>query len=120
MIEPKQKELRTHPRFPLKGPLHIRACPLPLVVRASHRPHVIEGHIQNISSGGMCVLTGRPLRVSELLWGEIALPGTRAGIPTLLQVRWFHKNSYGSRHRVGLGFVLHGGIPDLLRAPAKL
>jgi len=68
----------------------------------------------------MCVLTGQPPKVAELLWGEIALPGTHAGIPTLLQVRWLHKNSHGSRHRVGFRFVLQGGIPDFLSAPSRV
>jgi hypothetical protein len=120
MIDPGQKELRTYTRFPLEAPVRIRAYSLPPMVRASRRSRVVEGHIQNIGTGGVCVLTRQPLKVSQLLWGEIAFPGTPSGIPTLLQVRWLHKNSHGVRHRVGLRFVLHGGIPDILRAPSKV
>ena len=67
---------------------------------------IVDGHVQNISSGGLCLLAQKRLKVSELLVGEIAVPGTRASIPTLLQVRWLSKNSFGPRYRAGLHFML--------------
>jgi len=118
MTSPKQIQPRAYERFPLETPVQLRACPLPLIARANRQSRCIEAQIQNISSGGMCVLTLHALEVSELLLAEIAVPSTRAGIPTLLQVRWLEKSSNRSPHRAGLGFVLQGGIPDFLRVPA--
>ncbi len=119
MIDSGQKELRTYARFTLEAPVRIRAYPIPPMIRTSKRSQVVEGHIQNIGTGGVCVLTSQPLEVSQLLWGEITLPGTPAGIPTLLQVRWLLKNPHGVPHRAGLRFVLQGGIPNILRVHSK-
>ena len=60
------------------------------------------------------------LKVSELLVGEIAVPGTRASIPTLLQVRWLRKNPFGPRYRAGLHYVLQAGITEALRASTSI
>jgi hypothetical protein len=93
------------------------ACTLPLVAGVTAEPRVIEGHIQNISRTGLCLLTRQHLKISELLAGEIGFPRTQASVPTLLQVRWFHKNSYGACYRAGLHFVVQTGIVAALRAP---
>ena len=60
------------------------------------------------------------LKVSELLIGEIGVPGTRASIPTLLQVRWLHKDPVGPLYRAGLRFILQTSISAALQTPTKI
>jgi hypothetical protein len=114
------KQLRATPRFRLQNPVRLHACTLPLVVGPTGKSRVVDGHVQNISSGGLCLLAQKRLKVSELLVGEIVVPGTRASIPTLLQVRWLRKNSFGPRYSAGLHFVLQGGITQALQMSSSI
>jgi hypothetical protein len=120
MNKPDTKQLRAAPRFRLQNPVRLHGWTLPLVVGPIGKSRVVDGHVQNISSGGLCLLARKRLRVSELLVGEIAVPGTRATIPTLLQVRWLHKNSFGPRYRAGLHFVLQGGFTQVLQTSTRI
>jgi hypothetical protein len=113
------KELRTAPRFSLQDPVRLFGSTLPLLAAPAGLSRIVDGHVQNISSGGLCLLAQKRLKVSELLVGEIAVPGTRASIPTLLQVRWLHKNSFGPRYRAGLHFVLQAGITQALKTSTR-
>jgi hypothetical protein len=65
------------------------------------------------------LLVQKPLKVSELMVGEIAVLGTKATIPTLLQVRWLSKNSFGPRYRAGLHYVLQAGMIRALQASTE-
>jgi hypothetical protein len=112
-------DLRTAQRFLLQDPVRLHGSTLPVIVGASGKSHVVEGHVQNISSGGLCLLVQKPLKVSELMIGEIAVPGTKATIPTLLQVRWLSKNSFGPRYRAGLHYVLQAGMIRALQASTE-
>ena len=112
--------VRAAPRFRLQNPVRLHGCTLPLVGGPTGTSRVVDGHVQNISSGGLCLLARKRLKVSELLVGEIAVPGTRASIPTLLQVRWLRKNSFGPRYRAGLHFVLQGGITQALQTSTRI
>ena len=96
------------------------ACTLPLVAGPASESRVIDGHIQNISCTGLCLLARQRLKISELLVGEIGFPGTRASVPTLLQVRWLRKNSFGPRYRAGLQFVLQGGFTQVLQTSTRI
>ena len=120
MNRPVTKELRNAPRFQLENPIRLSGSTLPLLAAPTAGSRVIDGHVQNISSGGLCLLAQKSLKVSELLVGEIAVPGTRASIPTLLQVRWLRKNSIGPRYRAGLHYVLQGGMTQALHASTKV
>jgi hypothetical protein len=91
-----------------------------VIVGAIGKSRVVDGHVQNISSGGLCLLAQKRLKVSELLVGEIAVPGTRASIPTLLQVRWLSKNSFGPRYRAGMHYVLQAGITQAMQTSTKV
>ena len=114
------EELRTAQRFQLQDPVRLHGSTLPVIVGAIGRSQVVPGHVQNISSGGLCLLVQNPLKVSELLVGEIAVPGTKASIPTLLQVRWLSKNSFGPRYRAGLHYVLQAGMIQALQASTEV
>ena len=120
MNKPNTKQLRAAPRFRLQNPVRLYGSTLPLVVGPTGTSRIVDGHVQNISSGGLCLLVRKRLKVSELLVGEIGLPGTRASIPTLLQVRWLRKNSFGPSYRTGLHFVLQGGITQALQTSTRI
>ena len=66
----------------------------------------IRGRIQNISHGGLCLLSNRSIPVSSLLHCEIVVSGTRVAIPTLMQVRWTERNPTSGRTKIGLQFLL--------------
>jgi len=120
MKKPVTEELRTAPRFHLQDPVRLHGSILPVIAGAAGKSQVVDGHVQNISSGGLCLLVQKRLKVSELLVGEIAVPGTRASIPTLLQVRWQSKNSFGPRYRAGLYYVLQAGMIQALQTPTEV
>jgi hypothetical protein len=67
---------------------------------------VISGRIQNVSQGGACLQSDRPIPVSSLVRCEIVVPGTRAAVPTLMQVRWTQKTSTNGSYKIGLQFLL--------------
>jgi hypothetical protein len=112
------KERRAEPRFELQDSVSLHGWNLPLIAQPTSKTRLVEGRVQNVSSGGLCLLAQAPLRVSEMLVGEIALPGTQASIPTLLQVRWLRKNPRGAKFSAGLHYVLRSGIADALQTPA--
>jgi hypothetical protein len=120
MNKPDPQPVRAAPRFRLQNPVRLHGCTLPLVGGPTGTSRVVDGHVQNISSGGLCLLVRKRLKVSELLVGEIGVPGTRASIPTLLQVRWLRKGLFGPRYRAGLHFVFQGGITSALRTSTRI
>ena len=109
MNKPETRPLRVAPRFRLQNPVRLYGCTLPMVVGPPGTSRIVDGHVQNISSGGLCLLAQKRLKVSELLVGEIAVPGTRASIPTLLQVRWLRKNPVRPPLSRGVALCPSGG-----------
>ena len=100
-----EQERREHARFPQA--IDVRARTMP-AVRASHGPaKEIQGRIQNVSQGGLCVLSTQPLTVSTFLVCEIAMPDIPVSIPALMQVRWTVKRGGKEGHHYihGLRFV---------------
>ena len=98
------QERRRHRRYAV--PCKVRARALAPLGFPKARKSVIQGRMQNTSTGGLCLLTNDAIRVSYLLQCEIGIPKSAAAIPTLAQVRWIQKNAEGSRSRVGLQFLL--------------
>jgi len=117
MNRPSPKQRRAAPRFRLQHPVRMYARTLPLVEGLTSESRVIDGHIQDISRSGLCLLARQRLKISEVLVGEIGFPGTRASVPTLLQVRWLRKNSSGARYCAGLHFIVQAGINCFITTP---
>ena len=67
---------------------------------------VIRGKVHDISSGGLSLVSGQPVKKSRLIRGEIQLPDTLVNVPLLLQVRWVRRSQKGSQYRIGLQFLL--------------
>jgi len=94
---------RHYPRFPITGELRVfRLGPFGV---QGQPEQVVEGEIQNISSGGLCVLTSQPLTVSDVFRGEIGLAPIPITIPVLSDVRWVEKIGK-DLYRVGLRFTV--------------
>src|SRR5215471_8545348 len=70
------------------------------------RRGTINGKIQNLSAGGLCLLSDQPIKAFHLVRGELVLPDVPVGIPTLMQARWVHRATKGPRYRIGMQFVL--------------
>ena len=113
-------EHRATPRYRLQNPIRLEGSTLPMAMKPAGASRRVEGHVQNISSGGLCLSAQKRLKVSEMLVGEISIPGTRASIPTLLQVRWLEKGPVGTRYRAGLLFVLQAGMAKSLQTSAQV
>jgi hypothetical protein len=94
---------RHYPRFPITG--EMRVSRLPLFGMQGQPEQVVEGEIQNISSGGVCVLTRQPLTVSDVFRGEIGLEPIPITIPVLSDVRWVEQLG-NDLYRVGLRFAV--------------
>jgi hypothetical protein len=63
-----------------------------------------DGVLQNISSGGACILTEDPLKVAEVL--RISFPAQKIFTPrTVVEVRWTHRLPEG-KFVAGLRFLL--------------
>ncbi len=99
-----ERDRREHARFPQA--IDVRARTMPPVRAAHATPKEIQGRIQNVSQGGLCVLSTQPLPVSTFVVCEIAMPDIPASIPTLMQVRWTVKRGKEAHHYIhGLRFV---------------
>ncbi|MFN3682031.1 MAG: PilZ domain-containing protein [Nitrospira sp.] len=64
----------------------------------------------NISNGGMLLLMGRAPKIEQVLKVYVPTPITRAGTPTLAEVRWtrkvpFGKANGGGPYLVGVKFI---------------
>ncbi len=104
MRQPSGQEKRGHPRYPLTG--EVRGRELSRLGAPKARKRLIRGPIQNISSGGLCLLTDQVIKVSSLIRCELLFSQIPAPIPTLLQVRWAQKARKGTGCTAGLQFLL--------------
>jgi len=66
---------------------------------------ILEGEIQNMSLGGLNLLTSQRTREASLIRGEIVFPNLPVGVPSLLRVCWVRRDGTKVRHRIGLQFV---------------
>ncbi|MBT9329587.1 PilZ domain-containing protein [Paracidobacterium acidisoli] len=101
-----QTDRRQAARFPQS--LEIKIQPLPqLGSSRTLRAGAITGRIQNVSEGGICLITSRPIEKFSLLRCEIAIGDVPLHISTLMQVRWTRKqNMQPESYLSGLEFLL--------------
>ena len=96
-------ERRHQQRFP--SSIEVRAKELTSLGLPRGEPGaVIRGRVQNISGGGVCLLSKRSITEPSLVRCEIAVSGAGAMIPTLMHVRWTQRLTNG--YKIGLQFVL--------------
>jgi hypothetical protein len=101
-----QSDRRHDPRFPQS--LELTVQPLPkLGSNQKFKTTAIHGRIQNISAGGVCLITSRPIEKFSLLRCEITIGDVPLKIATLMQVRWTKKQSMQPEvYLSGLEFLL--------------
>lgn len=99
-----QSDRRHDPRFPQT--LDLTVQPLP-ELGSSRKTTAIRGRIQNISAGGVCLITSRPIEKFSVLRCEITIGDVPLKIATLMQVRWTKKqNMQPEGYLSGLEFLL--------------
>jgi hypothetical protein len=97
-------ERRSFARYPAS--IELRASLLTRVEVSGGAELSILGNTDNISRGGVCVISDRTIPCNSVLRCEMVVPGSSVGVPTLMQVRWAEKGQDERRYRVGLQFLL--------------
>ena len=82
----------------------LRARELPHLGHSHTQKRLREGKIQDISAGGICIITKQRLKEAQILHCELKIPAVSISIPTLMQVRWILPRN--QQFRVGLQFLL--------------
>ena len=96
-------ERRRHLRHPAQPELGRKSIVLSAFCRRSRE--YLGAHLQNISGGGVCLLSDYTFEPSEVFRCEIPLPELAVRVPTLLLVRWINRPRGTHTYRVGLQFV---------------
>lgn len=105
MAASETRDRRQYPRFP--HPMKLLATELPQSGSFTQRKTTIKGSIENISRGGICVLSDRSIPNSALVRCEFLLSDVPIPVPTLMQVRWTRKHdSREAGYTWGLHFLL--------------
>jgi PilZ domain len=101
-----QSDRRINARFPQSLEAVVR--PLPQLGSSRKlRIAAVPARIQNISEGGICLVTQRPLEEFSVLRCEIAIGDVPMRIATLMQVRWTRRqNMQPESYLSGLAFLL--------------
>jgi hypothetical protein len=87
-----QSERRHEERFPQNLEVLIRELPR---LGAVEDPEIstVTGRVQNISQGGVCLVTSTPIEKSSVIRCEIAIGDAPLRVATLMQVRWTQKQN---------------------------
>jgi PilZ domain len=102
-----ENERRQHPRFPQLFEMLVRELPATSSQPLNAPSETIEGRVQNVSEGGLCFLSPRPLDKQALVRCEIVVSDLPVHIPTLMQVCWNQKQRVSPETYVcGLKFLL--------------
>ena len=97
-------ERRQFPRYPQI--LDIQAQPLPRLDARPQLTHVVRGRMQNLSRGGLCLLTDDHLPARAVILCELAFPDLPVRVPALMKVCWTEKpGANGDGQLAGLQFV---------------
>jgi len=100
-----ERDRRRHPRFPYVLDVQAREAPPYQSVLRSGLP--AAARVQNVSKGGLCLVSSQPLPRSALLRCEILVTDLPVGIPTLMQVCWTQKQNLKTESYLsGLQFLL--------------
>jgi hypothetical protein len=98
-------ERRQHERFPQVIDVHARSL-ISGQTTGAH-PKEFDGRIQNLSSGGICILSSIPLQATMFVCCGFPVPDAPVSIPALMQVKWTVKRGGKSPSYIsGLQFVV--------------
>jgi c-di-GMP-binding flagellar brake protein YcgR len=93
---------RQYPRYPLESELI--GCELSLLGVTEENKH-IRGHVEDISEGGICLLTSKPLGLTNPIQCKIRLAKLPVAVPVIMRVQWSLQVSTASSYRNGLQFL---------------
>jgi hypothetical protein len=114
----KEKEgRRLHERYLLSQRVTFELS-APLALQESHSEEA-EGDTQNVSEGGLCLITNQSLEESQIIKIKLPIPNVVATTPTLAEVRWVKRDPMtgtkgpvripamqdGNHYRIGLRFL---------------
>jgi len=107
VTKPADRERRQYERFPQVFEVHARSLLSGPGQKASARPKEFDGRINNLSNGGVCILSSCPLPPATFLLFNFPVSDAPVSIPTLMQVRWTVKRGQKSPSCIsGLQFVV--------------
>ena len=96
---------RRHQRLPVKG--EIVGLELSLLGLPQTKKKTIRCRVEDISPGGLCVRTSRPLTVSFPIRCELPFPNTPVAVPVIVKVQWTQRiSSEHHSYRSGLQFLV--------------
>jgi hypothetical protein len=95
---------RQHPRFPELLELRVREIqPLHAGTKTGK---TVSGRVHNLSEGGLCFISSDLIPQSSLVRCCIGVSESPVSVPTLMQVRWVHKQKLQpDTYLTGLQFV---------------
>jgi c-di-GMP-binding flagellar brake protein YcgR len=96
-------ERRRHPRYPVELSAFYRVLWTPTGDRFAENDPSETGRIENISAGGLFIVTGRPYPISTLMEIQFDLPSVPEPVAAFAMVVWRHDRSVG-RYGHGLHF----------------
>jgi hypothetical protein len=100
-----EHDRRQYPRFPQL--LELRAREVQPLGSGIEPEKAVVGRVQNVSKGGLCLVSPQPMARSCLVRCEISVSEIPVSIPTLMQVRWTRKKSLqADTYLTGLQFLL--------------
>ncbi len=73
-------------------------------VKSNPGPRV-ESRTQDVSEGGLCLLTKEALQPSQIVKLNLPLPKVDITTPTLAEVRWVKKDKSRPLYKAGLRFL---------------
>lgn len=100
-----ERDRRQFPRFPQL--LELQAHKARPIGSALKKDNAIVGRVQNVSKGGLCLISPQPMAESSVVRCEICVSEVPVSIPTLMLVRWTRKqNLQAEIYLTGLQFLL--------------
>jgi hypothetical protein len=87
-----QSDRRHEARLPQVLEVTVRELPQ-LGCAENPESRSVAGYVQNISEGGVCLVTPTPIGEAAILRCEIAIGDAPLRVATLMQVRWTRKQS---------------------------
>jgi hypothetical protein len=97
-------ERRYSPRYPHILDLHAKE--ISRIDAAAAGSSAIRARIQNLSRGGLCILSSDPIPLQGVVLCEIHIPELPVSIPALMRVRWVQKrDGFEETQLAGLQFV---------------
>ncbi len=65
----------------------------------------LKSHIQDVSDGGVCLLTREPLEAAQIVKLNLPFPHVDVSTPTLAEVRWVKRLPSKKGYQAGLRFL---------------